>query len=247
MTVPDRRVVAITGANTGIGLAIATRFAHQGCDLALAYWPDAGATEQIGRIAAGKGAEVFGQQGDFRDRGQAHDFVTAAVARFGRLDVLVTNAGVHRAGAAVDVSWDHWDEMIAVNLTATFACIRAALPQMLAQRSGVVVTISSELALAGAAEMSAYVASKGGVIGLTKSLGRELAPFGIRVNSVAPGPTLTDMLRRSPEFVATGPPDIPLKRYGSPEEVAEVVEFLAGTGGSLFIGQVVSPNGGTVI
>ena len=243
----SQRVIAITGAQRGIGLAIARRFAATGDRLALNYLDQAGALDEVAATAGGQGGACLLIQADMSQRDQADGFVRQAEAHYGRLDVLVNNAGVLDIAAAADTSWAQWDRMIAINLTATWACLRAALPGMITRQSGRIINISSELGLMGAANYGAYCASKGGVIALTKAAAKEAAPHGVLVNSVAPGPIDTDMLRNSDEFTEAGRQALPLKRFGTPDEIARAVEFLAGPGGDYFVGQIISPNGGAVI
>jgi NAD(P)-dependent dehydrogenase (short-subunit alcohol dehydrogenase family) len=243
----SHRVVAITGAQRGIGLAIARRFAAAGDRLALNYLDNAGALDEVAAAARAQGGACQLIQADLSRREQAEAFVRQAEAHYGRLDVLVNNAGVLHIAPAGETPWEQWDRMIAINLTATFACLRAALPGMIARKSGRIINISSELGLMGAANYAAYCASKGGVIALTKAVAKEAAPHGVLVNSVAPGPIDTDMLRDSDEFTEAGRLALPIKRFGTPDEIARAVEFLAGPGGDYFVGQVISPNGGAVI
>jgi 3-oxoacyl-[acyl-carrier protein] reductase len=235
-----RRVIAITGAGRGIGLATARRFAAAGDQLALNY-----------RHAGDGLAEFEGAllcEGDVRDRADADSFVAEAQARFGRIDVLVTNAGILRSTPSHEVPPDEWTDTIATNLSGTWWCIRAALPGMVERKAGRIITVSSELGLIGFPTYAAYSASKGGIIALTKALAKELAPLGILVNSVAPGPVVTDMLVHDTiEYNDETREQIPLRRFGEPDEIAAAIEFLAGPGGDFMVGQVVSPNGGTAI
>jgi NAD(P)-dependent dehydrogenase (short-subunit alcohol dehydrogenase family) len=243
----NQRVVAITGAQRGIGLATARRFAELGDRLALNYLDQPGELEAVAGTARGKGGACHLIQADFSKREQAENFVRQAEAHYGGIDVLVNIAGVLWFGPTAETGWDQWDRMIAINLTATWACLRAALPAMMARRSGRIINISSELGLMGAANYAAYCASKGGVIALTKAVAKEAAPLGVLVNSVAPGPIETDMLRNSDEYTAAGRQALPIKRFGTPDEIARAVEYLAGPGGAFFVGQVISPNGGAVM
>jgi NAD(P)-dependent dehydrogenase (short-subunit alcohol dehydrogenase family) len=239
------RVAAITGAGSGIGLATAWRLARAGYRLELGVWPDLGGVDDL--VADGVGS-VHAELLDVRDRAAAAAFIAGIEDRRGRLDVLVTSAGVHRCGPSATFDWDEWDETLSVNLAGTYACVRAALPGMVARGSGRIITMSSELGLTGMAENAAYCASKGGVIALTKALAREYAPNGVLINSIAPGPVVTPMLVGAPEYQSSDSLDgMPIGRYGEPDEIAAVVESLAGDGGSFFVGQVLSPNGGAVI
>ena len=234
------RVIAITGAGRGIGLATARRFAAAGDRLALNYRRSGTALQEL------DGALL--SQGDIAKREDAERFIAETEERYGQIDVLVTNAGILYSTASHEVPPEEWIETIATNLSGTWWCIRAALPGMVARGAGRIITVSSELGLIGFPTYAAYSASKGGIIALTKSLAKELAPLGILVNSVAPGPVVTDMIVHDTiEYNDETREQIPLRRFGEPEEIAAAIEFLAGPGGDFMVGQVVSPNGGTAI
>ena len=230
-----KRVAIVSGAGGGLGAAIARRLAEDGftvagCDL----------------VVGGEGA--LHVELDVLDRPAVGAFVERVAAELGPPDVVVTAAGVQRTGPSEAVGTDDWQHVLDVNLTGTWNVIQAALPGMLERGAGRVVTISSEVGLSGLERYAAYAASKGGVIALTKALARELAPRGICVNSVAPGPIEAGMLLRgeaySDEWLAA---HVPLGRFGRASEVAACVALLAGDDGGYFVGQVLSPNGGTVI
>lgn len=243
-----RRVIAITGAGRGIGLATARRFAESGDLLALCYRTSADALDGIARVAAEQGgsAEMF--RADVSVRDQAEAFIAGAEQRFGRIDVLVTNAGILHSLPTHEVPAERWTETIQTNLDGTWWCLRAALPGMLERRSGRIITVSSELGIIGFPTYAAYCASKGGIIALTKAVAKEVAPQGVLVNSVAPGPVVTDMLvHDTVEYNDATREQVPLRRFGEADEIARVIEFLAGPGGDFFVGQVISPNGGTAI
>jgi NAD(P)-dependent dehydrogenase (short-subunit alcohol dehydrogenase family) len=240
------RVVLVTGAGSGIGLAIARRFAVAGDRLALGYFGNADDVRAIERSQPA--GSVLLCDVDVRNVTAVEEFVRTAETRFGRIDVLVTSAGIATWGPTSQFPWEQYEQIMAVNVRGTFSCIRAALPGMYARGGGRIITISSEVALVGMAEAVAYTASKGAIIGMTKSLARECAPHGVLVNSVAPGPTHTPLMEQSPE--ATDPQAmaaVPIGRYAMPDEIAGAVELLAGRDGSFFVGQVISPNGGAAI
>ncbi len=242
------RVVAITGADRGIGLATARAFAEAGDLLALNYYRTKTALEEVASLARERGGGAVLLKADVGKPRQAERFVRQAEKRYGRLDVLVNNAGILLCAPTPETTWAQWERTIAVNLGGTWACLRAALPGMIARRQGRIINVSSELGLIGYPLYAAYCASKGGVIALTKAVAKEAAPFGVLVNSVAPGPVDTDMLKRdSNEYNDAAREALPLRRFGRPEEIARTIEFLAGPGGSFFVGQIVSPNGGAAI
>jgi 3-oxoacyl-[acyl-carrier protein] reductase len=202
----------------------------------------------LSELAKANGGDMVAIQGDVSNREEAEQFIVEAQRHFGKIDVLVNNAGITKIGPTHLFAWQDWDRIIATNLTAVFTCIRAALPGMIERSSGCIINISSEQGLIGYPTYAAYCASKGGVIAMTKAIAKEVAPYGILVNSVAPGPIETDMLMKdSTEYNDETRMQVPLLRFGKPDEIASVVEFLAGPGGSYFVGQIISPNGGTAI
>ena len=168
------------------------------------------------------------------------------IGRFGRIDGLVNNAGMDQRGPTLEMSPDEWDQVIATNLTACFRTMHAAIPSMLEQGGGSIVNIASRLGQMGIAETAAYSAAKAGLIGLTRALAKEFGPRGVRVNAVAPGPTVTDMTTDlfASEEGRRRLRDLPLGRYGTAEEVADAVVFLLTERAALFVGQTLNPNGG---
>jgi 3-oxoacyl-[acyl-carrier protein] reductase len=229
------RVAIVSGAAGGLGAPIVRRL--------VADWFSVAAID----VEPAPGAVLHGAV-DVTDAEAVRAFVDRVETVLGPPDVVVTAAGIQRTGASEEVTPEDWAAVLAVNLTGTWNVIQAALPSMLARGAGRVITVSSEIGLAGSARYAAYAASKGGVIALTKSLAREYAPRGILFNSVAPGPIEAGMLLAedaySPEWLAV---NAPLGRFGTPEEVAATVSLLAGEGGGYYVGAVLSPNGGTVI
>jgi NAD(P)-dependent dehydrogenase (short-subunit alcohol dehydrogenase family) len=228
----DDRVAIVSGASGGLGAAIVHRLVEDGFAVAAC---DLEAADAVARL-------------DVTDREAVRAFAERVEDELGPIGAVVTAAGVQRTGDSAEVAESDWRHVLDVNLTGTWNVIQAALPAMLARGRGRMVTISSEIGLAGLERYAAYAASKGGVIALTKSLARELAPRGICVNSVAPGPIEAGMLLNeaaySDEWLAA---NVPLGRWGRPEEVAACVSLLCGDDGGYFVGQVLSPNGGTVI
>jgi 2-hydroxycyclohexanecarboxyl-CoA dehydrogenase len=227
-------VVLVTGAASGIGAACVRLFAENG-------WTTAGLDLRESDTDTAYVADVS-------DRAAVADAVQRLVADHGIVDALVTAAGYYEEGIdVVDISRERWDRMLSVILGGTANCAWAVLPHLLARGSGSIIAISSELALAGSATDLHYVAAKGAVLGLIKSLAAEVAHTGIRVNAVAPGPTDTPLLAadsiwREPEYLST----LPLGRLVTPAEIASAVYYLA-TEGAAYCGEVLSPNAGAVI
>ncbi len=243
-----KRVVVITGAGRGIGLATAKRFAMAGDHLVLNYFDSRDQLDAVIRIAQENGGDGIAVQADISDPESATEVIRAAESHYGRVDVLVNNAGRLVSATVAETTWAQWKQMIDTNLGGTWACMQAVLPGMLARGEGRIINISSELGLIGFPTYAAYCASKGGVIALTKAVAKEVAPSGVLVNTVAPGPIETDMLINDTiEYNDETREAVPLKRFGKPDEIAAMVEALAGPAGNYMVGQVISPNGGTAI
>ena len=237
--------VLVTGAGRGIGRGIAMAFAAEGANVVLGYCGnDEAAGKTLSEIeAAGGHAALF--KGNVSDSGEVSAMTDFAVKTFGRLDVLVNNAGITRDGLALRMSDEDFDRVIDVNLRGCFLCCRAAGKYMMKQRSGAIVNISSIVGISGNAGQANYAASKAGVIGLTKSLAKEFSAWGIRVNSVAPGFVETDMTGVLSEKLRESMlSSVPLKRPGQPEDIAGAVLFLAGQSASYSTGQVLTVDGG---
>ena len=242
------RVVVITGASRGIGLATARRFADAGDLLVLGDRTAGTDLDSVFTRAAARGGGGFAASVDVANPDEATAFIGSAEQKYGRIDILINNAGILIAVPSHECSWEQWERVIAVNLSGTWSCLRAVLPGMIARKSGRIINVSSELGLIGFPTYAAYSASKGGVIALTKAIAKEVAPLGILVNTVAPGPTVTDMLvKDTAEYNDETRMQIPLRRFGQPEEIAAVIEAIAGEAGNFMVGQVISPNGGTAI
>ncbi|MDP9139076.1 MAG: 3-oxoacyl-ACP reductase FabG [Pseudomonadota bacterium] len=242
------RVIAITGAGRGIGLATAKAFAAMGEILALNYRSTREPLEAVVAETRARGGDGLMVEADIAKPREAGGFIAAAEQEFGRIDVLINNAGILFSTPTHTATIEQWDQTIAVNLTGTYCCIRAALPGMLAKKAGRIINVSSELGLIGFPTYAAYSASKGGIIALTKAIAKEVAPHGILVNSIAPGPVETDMLIHDTiEYNEATRQQMPLGRFGRPEEIAAMIVAMAGEAGSFLVGQVISPNGGTAI
>lgn len=240
-------VALVTGANRGIGAEIAVVLAERGATVALNYRSDeTGARGVLLRLAeANPGAphDIFRADVALPDACSA--LVSSIVERYGRLDVLVNNAGITRDGLIVRMSDEDWSAVLQTNLTGAFALTRAAARPMMKQRRGSIVNISSVVGLVGNAGQANYAAAKAGLIGLTKSVARELASRSVRVNAVAPGFIETDMTAELPEAAreaALG--TIAMKRFGDPRDVAKTVAFLASNDANYITGQVIAVDGG---
>jgi 3-oxoacyl-[acyl-carrier protein] reductase len=244
------KVALVTGAAQGIGAATARRLASEGASVAVVDLTAERAQPVVDEItAAGGTAAAFGA--DVSDEASVGSMVDGVVARFGRLDVLVNNAGVTKDNLLFKMSRDDWDSVLAINLTGVFLCCQAAQGHMVAQRSGTIVNLSSRSALGNRGQVN-YAATKAGVQGLTATLALELGPLGIRVNAVAPGYVATSMTAATATRVGSSPEEhqelaaknTPLRRVGQPEEIASVIAFLASDDASYVSGQTLYVNGG---
>jgi NAD(P)-dependent dehydrogenase (short-subunit alcohol dehydrogenase family) len=242
-----KQVVLITGALTGIGRATSLAFARDGAALVVS-----GRHEEAGEDLAAElrdmGAAAAFIRADVRREDDVRSLVDQAVARFGRLDVAVNNAGTEgKPGPLTELTAEAYGAMFDTNVLGTLFGIKHALRMMQAQGSGSIVNISSTMGARGAANLALYVGSKHAVEGITKSAALEAAAFGVRVNAVAPGPTDTAMLDRltgSPERKAAFYAAVPLKRGGTPEEIANAIVFVASDKASFITGQIIRVNGG---
>ncbi len=240
----DGQKALVTGAARGIGRAIAERLAEAGADVAACDLQQDWLADTVAAIEA-RGRRAVALAADVSNGASVQACVAGVLEAFGRLDLLVNNAGITRDGFLVRMSEEDWDAVLAVNLKGTFLFTKAAARGMMRQKSGVIVNVASIIGLIGNAGQCNYAASKAGVIALTKSAARELAGRNIRVNAVAPGFIRTKMTEALPEAVRNGMlAAIPMGRFGEPGDVAAVVEFLAGPASAYLTGQVLSVNGG---
>ena len=245
MRLLEGKVAVITGAARGIGKAIAIKFATEGANIAftdLAIDDNAKATEA--EIAA-MGVKVKGYASNAANFEDTHKVVEEIVKDFGRIDILVNNAGITRDGLMMRMSEAQWDMVINVNLKSAFNFIHAVTPIMMRQKSGSIINMSSVVGVSGNAGQTNYSASKAGMIGLAKSIAKELGSRGIRANCIAPGFIITEMTQQlSEEVRKEWAAQIPLKRGGTPEDVANVCTFLASDLSSYVTGQVIHVCGG---
>lgn len=240
------RVVAVTGGGRGIGRAVALAAAAEGANVAVAYHHSEAGAKTVADLVRDRGqeAEVFAC--DVADREQVIAFVEGAQQRFGRIDGLVNNAGIMPESPFLEMSAEDWELVITTNLTGAFHASQAVLPGMLERGSGTIVNIASRLGLVGWPGVAHYASAKAGLIALAKSISREFGQRGIRANCVAPGVTNTDMGRTvmEGEIGRRRMAELPLGRFGEPEEVAACVVFLLSDASALLIGQTLNPNSG---
>jgi 2-hydroxycyclohexanecarboxyl-CoA dehydrogenase len=252
MTATTGRVAVVTGAASGMGLAIARHLAAHGNRVGLLDLQGAAALQAAEGLRK-EGATAIAVEADVTDRGAVDAALDQVRAQLGPITIMVTAAGLDAFEPFTDIKIESWERVLAINLTGTFHCLQAAVADMIAARWGRMVTISSSSAQSGAPRMAHYVASKGGVIGLTKALALELAPHGITVNCIPPGMIDTPMLRRAAGGGEIGNLEkiasrmIPVGRLGTAEEIAAMCGFLCSEEASFITGQVVGVNGGMVL
>ena len=241
----ENKTALITGAAKGIGKAIALKFASEGASIAFTYLTSKDAAMETKRELEAFGVNVMAIASDASDFEGSAKVVEQVLAEFSRIDILVNNAGITRDGLMMRMSEEQWDSVIQSNLKGAFNFIHAVTPSMLRNRAGSIINISSVVGIRGNAGQSNYSASKAGLIGLAKSMAQEVGSRGIRVNVVAPGFIKTDMTAAlPPETVKAWEAGIPLRRGGTPEDVAKVCLFLASDLAGYVTGQVISVDGG---
>jgi len=241
------RVSLVTGAGSGIGRAIAEKLGRGGERVVVNDLDGASAEEVVAGIKQ-SGGEAAAAPGDVSDPEAVRGMVERAREAFGPVEVLVNNAGFLQQKRFEDLTVEDFDRMISVHLRGTFLCTSAVLPEMLSAGGGIIINVASQLGQIGGVELCHYSAAKAGIIGLTKSLAREVSQRGVRVNAVAPGPINTELvLGLSEEWRNNKAAELPLGRFGEPREVAETVSFLASDGATLYVGQTLGPNSGDVM
>jgi acetoacetyl-CoA reductase len=240
----DGKVALVTGASRGIGRAIVLAMAAEGAKVALNFNSSEAEAQAVADEIASMGGECMLVQANVANRDEARGMIRRVAEHWGRLDVLVNNAGITRDKTLRKMTDDDWDAVITTNLGSVYYTVSAAMPTMIEQNYGRIINISSYVGQAGNFGQANYGASKGGIIAFTKTAALELAKYNITVNSLAPGFTQTDMLAKVPENVQTMiKSKIPMGRFGLPEEIAKAVVFLAADG-DYITGQQININGG---
>jgi 3-oxoacyl-[acyl-carrier protein] reductase len=241
-------VALVTGAASGIGAGISVAFAREGADVVLVDLAEPAAAVGVLAAVRGHDREALYIQADVSDEDSVTAMASTALARFGRVDVLVNNAGIFTQSLLADMPVADWDRVLAVNLRGPFLCCRALIGPMLERGSGRIINIASQLGQIGGSEVAHYSASKAGVIGLTKALAREVSHRGVLVNAIAPGPIVTPLLDgETEEWRAAKLAELPMRRFGRVDEVTPTAVMLASADGSYYVGQTLGPNGGDVM
>ena len=245
----NKRIVLITGASRGIGMRISLKFSNKNNNLILNYLNSESEIKELARKieSQNRQIELFVHKADISNDTQVHDMIERTIKLFGRIDVLINNAGISEKKVFQDITLDDWNRMINVNINGVFNCCRHVVPYMIKQKFGKIVNISSIWGLVGSSCEVHYSTSKAALIGFTKALAKELAPSNINVNCVAPGIIQTEMnniLTLEEEGQLAN--EIPMGRFGTAQEVAECVYFLTSDAASYITGQTLSPNGGFV-
>lgn len=245
MKLLEGKTAIITGASRGIGKGIAEVFASHGANVAFTYSSSVEAANELEKELSGKGIKAKGYKSNAADFQEAQKLADEVVAEFGTIDILINNAGITKDNLLMRISEDDFDKVIEVNLKSVFNMTKAVQRTMLKQRKGAIINMSSVVGVKGNAGQSNYAASKAGMIGFTKSIALELGSRNIRCNAIAPGFIETEMTAKLDEKVIQGWRDgIPLKRGGSPEDVANACVFLASDLSAYITGQVLNVDGG---
>jgi 3-oxoacyl-[acyl-carrier protein] reductase len=234
----------VTGSTRGIGKGIALCLAREGATVAI-NGRKAEETEKVTEELRKSGFNALSCPADISQAAQVEGMARVALDALGKIDILVNNAGISQVKPTLELTEEEWDRMFAVILKGPFLCVKALAPQMIERRSGVIINIASDAAKTGGiVDIAHYAAAKAGLVSLTKSLAREFAPFGIRVNAVSPGLIRTSMVRMVSNLTSRVTVAVPLGRLGEPEEVGEAVAFLASNKASYITGEILDVNGG---
>ena len=244
----EKKTVLVTGGSRGIGKEVALKFAENGYDVILNYVSDKTDVDGLTKELKDKGAESLILKADVSNVEEVENVVKQAIEKFGKIDVLVNNAGITKDNLLMRMSEEEFDKVLEINLKGTFIVTKAVTKYMMKKRQGAIINLSSVVGVAGNAGQCNYSASKAGIIGFTKSVAKELASRNIRANAVAPGFIATDMTEVLPDAVKENIHNqIPLKRMGTAKEVAELIYFLGSDASSYITGQVINIDGGMVM
>ena len=243
----EGRIALVTGASRGIGAVVARRLAQAGAKVAVNYNSSIDAATLVVKEIVDAGQEAFLVAGDVSQAQSAEAAVKQVVEHWGRIDILINNAGITRDRLLLRMSSDDWDKGLDTNLKGAFLCTKAVMPYLVRQRQGRIVNMSSVVGISGNPGQSNYAASKAGLIGFTKAVAREVASRQITVNALAPGFITTEMVEQLPEDTQKQIlAKIPMGRFGTSEDVAEAVVFLCSDGASYITGQVLTIDGGLI-
>lgn len=241
----DGKSAIVTGASRGIGRDIALYLAKEGAKVAVNYSGSKDRADAVVEEIKATGGEAFAIQANVDKADDVQNLISATMEQFGSIDILVNNAGITRDNLLMRMKETEWDDVLNTNLKGVFLCTKAVTRQMMKQRAGRIINITSIVGVSGNAGQANYVAAKAGVIGLTKSSAKELASRNITVNSVAPGFITTDMTDALPEDIKSQMlSQIPLAKFGNPEDIAKAVAFLASEDANYITGQTIHVNGG---
>lgn len=242
------KAALVTGASRGIGRAIAIDLAKNGADIAINFSGNEEKANEVVKEIEALGREAFSIRANVASSDEVNEMIKEVIERFGRLDILVNNAGITRDNLILRMKESEWEDVININLKGVFNCTKAVARQMMKQRAGRIINISSIVGIAGNAGQANYVASKAGIIGLTKTAAKELASRNITVNAIAPGFIATDMTDELDDHLKEEMlKQIPLSRFGKPEDIANIVAFLASDKASYITGQTICVDGGMVM
>ena len=242
------KLALITGSSRGIGRAAARKLAEEGYNIIINYKEHKEQAESIVREIEEIGRAAMMIQADVSKYEEVERMFNEIFKYFRRLDLLVNNAGIASLKTFNEITPEYWKEIFDTNVNGMFNCCKFAVPKMISQKEGVIINVASIWGIVGASCETHYSATKGAIVAFTKALAKELGPSNIRVNSVAPGPVMTDMLATLPEDILEKvKEDTPLNKIATPEEIAEYIYFLASDKADLLTGQVMSPNGGFII
>lgn len=240
-----QRVVLVTGGNKGIGKAISTAFAANGDAVVINFNKSLDIAKTVLEELLPRNTTISIEQADVSDYRQVKQMINNIVEKYGKIDIVVNNAGIVRDGFLMLMSEKDWNDVIRINLNGVFNCSKAVSEPMISQKSGVIINIASLSGITGLPGQVNYSAAKGGVIAFTKALSKELAPFNIRVNAIAPGVIETEIVDSLNEKIKNNFLNaIPMKRFGKPDEVASVVKFLASQDAAYITGETICVTGG---